>query len=294
MRPALITSGIIHFVILLLIIFGLPMLPQKKLDLPEPIAVTMVAPPSDMARTTKVDNPTPKPDVTPVQETAPEPPKPPPPPAPTPPEPPAEKLPELKPLEQQIAPVPTPEALPELAKPMQIIKPQPVAPPKPVTPPPQPPKKVQADQQQFDALLANLAPPVPKTDNQSKDKTAPKQASNAPAQRSQMSDRLTADELGRVREQLKGCWNVPIGAMNAEDLSIDVVGEFNPDRTLRAATIVDTNDRYDKDPYYRAAADSAIRALKNPRCNPLDLPANKYDEWRSMQIHFDPKEMLSP
>jgi type IV secretory pathway VirB10-like protein len=293
MRPALIVSGVVHFVILLLIIFGLPLMPQKKLELTEPIAVTMVAPPSDQARTTKVDNPTPKPDITPVEQKAPEPPKPPPPPTPPPPppEPPAEKLPELKPIDQQLAQVQPMEALPELAKPMQIVKPKP-APPKPVPPPVTPPKKTQADQQAFDSLLANLTPAVPKADELAK--TPVKQSGAPPAQRSNLSNQLTADELNRVSEQLKGCWNMPIGAMSEENLKIHIVGEFNPDRTLRGETLVDTEDRYNKDPYYRAAADSAMRALRNPRCNPLDLPPNKYDEWRSLQMDFDPKEMLVP
>ena len=295
MRQGLIISGIAHLAIILLVIFGLPMLPPKKLDLPEPIEVTMVAAPAEKAQTTKVEAPTPKPDVTPVAEAPPEPPKPPPPPtpAPPPPEPPAEKLPELKPIDQQIAQLQQLEALPELAKPMQIVKPQP---PKPVVqPPPQPnPQKVKQTQDDFNALLANLSPPVPKTDPQQQQKPQQHQASYAPAQRAPMGERLTADELARVREQLKGCWNVPVGAMNAENLSIDIIGEFNSDRTLHGATLVDTNDRYNRDPYYRSAADSAIRALRNPRCNPLDLPADKYEEWRTMTIHFDPKEMLAP
>jgi len=46
------------------------------------------------------------------------------------------------------------------------------------------------------------------------------------------------------------------------------------------------------DPAFRAAAMAATRALRNPQCSPLELPPDKYQEWQTMTIHFDPKEML--
>lgn len=50
--------------------------------------------------------------------------------------------------------------------------------------------------------------------------------------------------------------------------------------------------RYMGDSYFRAAADSVLRAIRNPRCNPLELPADKYDLWKEMTVTFDPREML--
>jgi hypothetical protein len=100
--------------------------------------------------------------------------------------------------------------------------------------------------------------------------------------------------MALVRERLKACWIVPAGAYNAENLAIDVQAEFNQDATLKAETLIDTNDRYNRDPYFKAAADSALRALRNPACDPLPLPPGKYDQWSSMTFRFDPKEMLAP
>jgi len=60
---------------------------------------------------------------------------------------------------------------------------------------------------------------------------------------------------------------------------------------VREAHIVDV-DKMRRDPYFRAAAESALRAVQNPRCSPLRLPPSKYRLWRNMTLEFDPREML--
>jgi hypothetical protein len=60
---------------------------------------------------------------------------------------------------------------------------------------------------------------------------------------------------------------------------------------VQDAQIVDTM-RYNSDTYYRAAADSALRAVRNPQCNPLDLPPQKYELWKTIVVTFDPRKML--
>jgi hypothetical protein len=59
---------------------------------------------------------------------------------------------------------------------------------------------------------------------------------------------------------------------------------------VREARIVST-DRLG-DPFYRAAAESALRAVLNPRCQPLKLPADKFDQWQTMSLSFNPKDLL--
>jgi hypothetical protein len=46
------------------------------------------------------------------------------------------------------------------------------------------------------------------------------------------------------------------------------------------------------DPYYQAAAESALRAVRNPQCQPLKLPLEKYSEWQTMSLSFNPKDIL--
>ena len=44
------------------------------------------------------------------------------------------------------------------------------------------------------------------------------------------------------------------------------------------------------DPTFRAAADSAMRAVSNPRCQPWPLSPDKYNSWRTITFNFDPRD----
>ena len=63
------------------------------------------------------------------------------------------------------------------------------------------------------------------------------------------------------------------------------------DGRVRTAEIADraraTNDRF-----FRSMAESAVRAMLNPRCQPLKLSAEKYHQWRNMTLTFYPGEMF--
>jgi hypothetical protein len=63
------------------------------------------------------------------------------------------------------------------------------------------------------------------------------------------------------------------------------------DGTVEDAKIVDLS-RYAADNFFRAAADSAVRAVKNPRCSPLKFPPQKYDQWKNFTLNFNPKDLL--
>ncbi len=106
------------------------------------------------------------------------------------------------------------------------------------------------------------------------------------------ADRLTGEELSRVRHQVARCWLVPAGARASNNLAVDVDVSMNADRTVRSASVVDQK-RMTADPFFRAAAESALRALRNPSCTPLNLPKDRPDAWRQMRLTFDPREMLN-
>jgi hypothetical protein len=72
---------------------------------------------------------------------------------------------------------------------------------------------------------------------------------------------------------------------------VDVKIYVNPDRTVRSKEVVD-QVKYNADPFFRAAADSAVRAVEDPSCNPLELPPDKYEQWKVIIFTFDPKQML--
>jgi hypothetical protein len=103
--------------------------------------------------------------------------------------------------------------------------------------------------------------------------------------------KLAISEIDLVRQQIRECWSLPAGAREAENLSIEIKMAMNSDGTVRQARIIDQG-RLQSDPFFRAAAESALRAVLNPRCNPLKLPSEKFKHWQNMVLIFDPQKMF--
>ncbi len=159
-----------------------------------------------------------------------------------------EPKPETKPPEQ---PPPPPEKKPETVQqpqPMPEPKPTPPTPPQPKVeeqvealtaepmkkpPPPKPVTKPAADA--FAKMLKNLevnkqveAPKSPETKTDSKSQAQPV-ASQAPS----LSTRLTISEEDALRRQIEQNWNIPIGARDIENMTVEIHIDVNPDRTVQ-------------------------------------------------------------
>jgi hypothetical protein len=167
---------------------------------------------------------------------------------------------------------------------------EPMDKPKPKDKPKDEAKKKQED---FAALLNQLKQEA-KTDNSkdAKDKTNAeenKTKSDAPYDASMP---LSISETDMIRSQFLVCWIMPAGAKDAHTLAVRVKVELQQDGSvLKAAVASDQMGRYNSDSFFRAAADSAVRAVH--KCSPLkNLPPDKYGAWRSMELNFDPQEML--
>jgi outer membrane biosynthesis protein TonB len=104
---------------------------------------------------------------------------------------------------------------------------------------------------------------------------------------------LSISEMDAVRRQIEQCWNVPAGARDAQDLEVHVWVSLNPDGSLIQEKLVDDMGQ-GNNPFYRSAAESALRALLNPKCMPLKLPPDKYYQWKTMTLNFNPKDMIAP
>ena len=252
---------------------------ERSIDQEQPIVVQLVnvAPETHATQLTQTP-PTPEKPPEVAQPPAPkpvkqEPPKPPPPP-------------ESHPEPAHTAPPPPPPPPPQ-PKP-QEAKAEPAPPPPP--PKPQPPKK-KNDDLAFDAMLKNLAKRdparTPVDEPQKQVAAAPAKASSQPV--APLGPKLTTSELDVVKQQIEQCWNVPAGARDAKDLTPEFRVYMNRDGTVQSATQLNA-DR-NSDPYFQAAAEAAARALRNPRCQPLKLPPDKYDQWQTFTITFDPKDL---
>lgn len=230
-----------------------------------------------------------------------------------------------KPKEEKKAPEPPktkepPKALtpptskPETAEPEPVLLPEKVEEKKPEPKPevkkkPKPPetkpkqtakdviKKAQEEKKEeqsedFMSVLKNLAGSETPAELSKEEETSEETEAEFPqAVLTRADSALTMSEQDALRQQLAQCWSVVPGARNAEDLVVEVTLNMNPDATVQSAKIVDTW-RYSNDGFFRAAADSAMRAVRNPLCSPLKLPLNKYDQWKKITITFDPKDMF--
>lgn len=196
-------------------------------------------------------------------------------------------------------PAPRPKPKPAAATPKPLPRPK----PRPATPePPAPTPKVKADpkpappKRKFSSLLKDLKkeppkPTAPVEQKKSLVERAREAARNQSTRDFDPNAEVTVSEIQAVRQQLAQCWNVAAGAQRAEALSVEIQMVMNPDATVRQARIVDAA-RMNTDAYFRAAAESALRALGHPDCIPLKLPLDKYDVWKNFTFNFDPSKML--
>jgi hypothetical protein len=294
-RRGYIASGILHLGLVLLFILGFPNLFGHRLPEETPLVVQLVkiGPETRATQLTKTP-PIPQAKPEPAEEPSPKPPRV---------MPQFQPPPMLTPPEPQLAtPEPPPPAPQPKPKPPAPIPPVPAL--KPPTPPevkpvnvhvpspkPQPPKaKPKPDEtQQFDALLKNLAKndPMRSAPDQPRQNHPYRQPSSQPI--APLGAQLTASELDLVKEQIEQCWDVPAGAREAQDLRPEFRVYMNSDGTVRTADLL--NQEQLGDPVFRAAADAAYRALKNPACQPLKLPPDKFDQWQTFTITFDPKDI---
>jgi hypothetical protein len=224
--------------------------------------------------------PEPKPEPPKPLPPKPEPPKPPP--TPTPPPPPPPPLPPPPPPEPKPPEPKPPEPKPEPPKP---------PPPKPEVKPPAPKPPPKKDDDNFDALLKNLTK-RPLADNAPPDKSKPsppqpQAASSQPI--APLGPQLSTSEIDLVKQQIEACWNVPAGARDAQNLRPQFRVHMNQDGTVRSAELLNSDQL--SDPFFQAAADSAKRALLNPTCQPLKLPPEKFEQWQTFTITFDPKDI---
>ncbi|MDX1975406.1 MAG: hypothetical protein SFT92_06995 [Rickettsiales bacterium] len=268
-------SAVLHFFLLLFALFGLPNLFDRTRDT-DPQVITV-----ELLPITGVTN------VKPMET----------PPAPKPEEKPEEKKPE--PEKKPTPPVKTSTPPPPLP-PQEKISPK-VEKKKPDEKKPEPKKEEKKpkpkDKDPMDNLDAVLKA-VQQTANTSEKKEPAKSETDDTSKVKNNSSnfdptqQMSLSEKDAIRSQIAKCWNVPAGAKDAHELLIVLTISVEQDGTVtKVALANESKDRYSQDAFFRAAADSAMRAVR--QCSPLkDLPPDKYNTWRDIELTFDPREML--
>ncbi|NRA99567.1 MAG: energy transducer TonB [Rhodobacteraceae bacterium] len=115
------------------------------------------------------------------------------------------------------------------------------------------------------------------------------QTSAQPAQRVRGTP-MTAAEEDAFRLSVQRCWVVDIGSEAAE---VEVVWAFelDPDGKVINGSMRQVRASDGSDAAVRAAYEAARRAILRCGASGFDLPAEKYEQWREVEITFSIEEM---
>lgn len=277
-------SAGVHIAALLALIIGLPTLIDQEVELSQQIIPVDIVNVADVTNTKVSPTPTPKPTPAPTKTDTPKP-------QPTPEEKPKEPEPPKEPEKVKEPVKEDAEIIPDKTKPKEKEKPK--EQPKPKPPEPKKEPKKEEPKNSLQNVLKNIEKlkdtpkPAPVKQEEGEDSDEPV-VSNQPAA---LGQQLSISEMDALRRQIQQCWNVPVGARGIENMSVELYLEVNDDRTVRRVEVVDRS-RLASDSYFRTVAESAIRAINNPKCSPLMLPVGKEDQWRKIRMNFNPKDML--
>ena len=208
---------------------------------------------------------------------------------------------------------PEPEPVPAPEPPAPAVEPEP-APPAPLAPEPEPEPEPIVEEKKPEPKVEPKPKPVKKKavkktkkkkeydfqslaallDKQPDDKVLKKPARSktpVPAAAAGFNTEMTISEIDAFKVQMRRCWSVPAGAPEAGRLIVSLKVFLNIDGSLaRPTEVVNKTRLISGDRYFRAATDSALRAID--RCQPFQMPAEKYRSWRELDLTFDPRDML--
>lgn len=101
--------------------------------------------------------------------------------------------------------------------------------------------------------------------------------------------RLQGDLASTLRNQVKDCWHEPADLSDPARLIVELQMELTLDGNFIRSRLVKPVSKAGADSVLLVAIDNAQRAAR--QCAPYDLPAERYDEWKSFIFRFDPREL---
>ncbi len=102
---------------------------------------------------------------------------------------------------------------------------------------------------------------------------------------------LTPRELATFRRHITQCWSPPVGAPALENLVVDLLLTIDGNAYVVDALVMD-RARMTSDPFFRSAAEAALRTLSDAACSPLRLPLEKHALWKKTILRFDPRSLF--
>ena len=177
--------------------------------------------------------------------------------------------------------------------------PPPPAPPPPLPPPPAPPSRTSQPNP-----TANPAPDSRETDNTVQQALARARQNQPPTGRpnpsvasapqlggSRQGD-ITASlsplQQGAIGDRVRECWTKDAGALEIEKLTVQLIVTFDETGTARLAEVGDADRGRMGDPRFRAFAERAMRAVRDPKCANLPIPRNELGKVGKLTFRFNP------
>ena len=106
-----------------------------------------------------------------------------------------------------------------------------------------------------------------------------------------LGEKLTISEKDAIRRQFYRCWIVPAGAKNLKDLFVSIKIKLDAEGNVIFSKLI--NDNRLNESFFRAAAESALRAVNHPECKKLKVPEKKYKTWKEIILDFDPSQSIN-
>ena len=106
-----------------------------------------------------------------------------------------------------------------------------------------------------------------------------------------LGEKLTISEKDAIRRQFYRCWIVPAGAKDLRKLIVSIKIKLNDEGEVINAKLLTDNSL--NNPFFRAASESAMRAVNHPECKKLQVPQKKYEIWKEIILDFDPSQSLN-
>ena len=96
---------------------------------------------------------------------------------------------------------------------------------------------------------------------------------------------ISIGDIRALQEHVAKCWQPPIGAAGQETLTVDMTVRTNDQGLILSADVQDQL-RFSLDPYFKASAIAAKRALVE--CSPLPISPEQRENFREFIFSFNP------
>ncbi len=134
------------------------------------------------------------------------------------------------------------------------------------------------------ALQKQLKPPTAKANP-----TAGGAPNGGGSPNGDINNSLSALQRGQIGDKVRECWTKDAGALDLEKMRVQVTVTTDATGTARIVQIADDDrSRVLGDPRLNAFFERAQRAILDPRCATLPLPADKLGSVQKLTFLFQP------